>query len=79
MTLSIFSLSYGWAAILDLDRIIQAARNGEQESFKQLYYHFWDMVLNYILYMGVPQEDAVELCNDVFVHVYQNFERFESD
>lgn len=61
---------------MDIDQLILQAKEGEIQSFEILYKEFRDMILNYIIRVGISPEDAEEICDDVFLHVYQNFQVF---
>ena len=61
---------------MEIDKIIKTAKSGDIKSFEILYKRYREMILNYIIRLGILPEDANEICNDVFLHVYQNFEVF---
>jgi RNA polymerase sigma-70 factor (ECF subfamily) len=64
---------------VDIDRIIRQAKRGDIESFEILYKRYRDMIFNYIIRLGISPEDAEEICDDVFLHVYQNLGVFRSN
>ena len=61
---------------MDTCQIIKKARSGDLKCFEIIYKKYYDMILNYILKMGFKPSDAEEICDDVFIHVHQNFKVF---
>ena len=50
---------------------IQQFKNGDLEAFKLIYNKYKKPVLNYCMTMVVCRENAEELVNDIFLHLYQ--------
>jgi RNA polymerase sigma-70 factor (ECF subfamily) len=50
---------------------IQEFKNGDPEAFKLIYNKYKNPVLNYCMTMVVSRENAEELVNDIFLHLYQ--------
>jgi len=64
---------------MNIENLISQAKDGDLKSFAMLYKKYRDMVLNYIIYLGVPTNDAEEICDDVFLHVYDKIDAFRCD
>ena len=61
---------------MEIDEIILKAQKGDVPSYEWLYKHYSEKIYRFIYFMGVSREDAEELCNDVFIHVYKKFDIF---
>lgn len=50
---------------------IQQFKDGDPDAFKLIYNQYKNQVLNYCITMVVSRENAEELVNDIFLHLYQ--------
>ena len=58
-------------------KFICLAKEGDLSAFEALYRHYHDMILNLIVFgYGIPREDAKEICNNVFVEIWKNLNKF---
>lgn len=65
-------------AVEDAD-LIRNARRGEVEAFNTLVSRWDKRVYNYLLRILGNREDALDLCQDVFLKAYQNLKKLESE
>jgi RNA polymerase sigma-70 factor (ECF subfamily) len=63
-------------AVEDAD-LIQKARRGDVEAFNLLISRWEKRVFNYLLRILQNREDALDLCQDVFLKAYQNLRKLE--
>jgi len=63
-------------AVEDAD-LIRKARQGDVEAFNLLISRWEKRVFNYLLRILQNREDALDLCQDVFLKAYQNLRKLE--
>src|SRR5260370_35620967 len=63
-------------AVEDAD-LIRKARQGDVEAFNLLISRWAKRVFNYLLRILQNREDALDLCQDVFLKAYQNLRKLE--
>jgi RNA polymerase sigma-70 factor (ECF subfamily) len=63
-------------AVEDAD-LIRKARRGDVEAFNLLISRWEKRVFNYLLRILQNREDALDLCQDVFLKAYQNLRKLE--
>ena len=61
----------------ELQRTIEDAQSGDPKAFERIYRHFHNDVFRYLILRGVPRDDAEELCDEVFVHIWKELDRFK--
>ena len=59
--------------------ILESIANGDQASFKKLYYLFCNNVYNIALSYTKNEEQAEEIVQDVFTKIYQNADKFKGN
>ena len=57
--------------------LIERARRGDVEAYNLLISRWEKRVFNYLLKLAGNREDALDLCQDVFLKAYQNLKRLE--
>lgn len=88
--LRLLHFSFAATQVLDQSRILQsrkleepvlinALKEGTPEAFRSLVANHGDRVYNTVLSMMQHAEDAEDVCQEVFISVYQNVGRFRGD
>ena len=64
---------------MDEDKLIQAIKDGEQESFRNLVLAYQDKVLNSAYGFVHNREDAEDIAQEVFIEIYESLDTFRGD
>ncbi len=62
---------------MDEQELLQRAQEGDHYAFNCLVWKYEQSVYNIALRMLGSEEDALDVCQEVFLKVYQNLKRFE--
>lgn len=51
--------------------LIRSFQNGDQEAFQKIFLKYRKKVLAAFIRQQIPQEDAFDLCQEIFIHLYE--------
>ncbi|MBK7938914.1 MAG: sigma-70 family RNA polymerase sigma factor [Lewinellaceae bacterium] len=63
---------------INLDHILEGCRQGNQNSQRKLYEHFYGYAMNICLRYSGKREEAVEILNDAFFKVMTGLDKYDS-
>jgi len=65
--------------VLDDNMLMMLCRQGDEDAFYELVRRYQHVMVNFIYRMVHDWENAIEIAQDVFVKVYKNLSRYDTD
>jgi RNA polymerase sigma-70 factor (ECF subfamily) len=59
------------------DRLVTLAQNGDRDAFTELAFRHKEKIFKTVYWMTKNQQDADDLCQEIFLHVYKKLKEFK--